>query len=371
MLTSHTLGIEEEFQTVNQQTGQLESSIEVLLAEGKPIFGNKLKAELIQSLVEITTDVCRDVSEVRKQLSEHRYQLSRLVQPRGLALISSGTHPQAHWQDQEITQKERYIQQVAEFRDVMRNRIIFGLHIHVGVASKEIAIPLINQLRTWLPHLLALSSNSPFWAGRYTGIKSYRSVIWQNGTPRTGIPDIFPSLQAFERYVHDLTATGYIVTGRDLWWDIRLNPAFSTIEFRICDMPATLHDTVALAGLCQALTAKLARLQRVNKAVPALPRDYIAENKWSSMRDGLDAEITDFTRGRRIKMRDSIHELLDFIDDVVDDLGSRREMNYIRTLLSSEHGTGADRQIAAYQRSNHVTDVVQMLIALTQQGTAG
>jgi carboxylate-amine ligase len=368
MLTSHTLGIEEEFQTVHQQTGQLQSSIEVLLEEGKPVFGDRIKADLIQSLVEITTDVCVDISDARRQLQEQRYLLSRLAQKKGLALISSGTHPQAHWLDQEITQKERYLRQVAEFHDLMRSRLIFGLHIHVGIASMNVAIPVINQLRTWLPHLLALSSNSPFWGGRYTGIKSYRSVAWLNGVPRTGMPELFPSLTAFEQYIQDLTTTGHIGSCRDLWWDIRPHPGFGTVEFRICDMPATLQDTVALAALCQALTARLAWLHRQGQTVSAFPRDYLAENKWSATRSGLDATITDFSNGRRLKMRDAIHELLDFVDDVVDDLGSRHEMDYLRTLINSSQGTGADRQIALYQQTGNIQDVIQMLIEQTMEG---
>jgi carboxylate-amine ligase len=278
-----------------------------------------------------------------------------------LALISAGTHPSALWQNQVRSPHERYAQLEEEFQDVARTILIFGLHVHIGVQNQEIAVALMNQLRTWLPHLLAISTDSPFWAGRLTGLKSYRSVVWKP-FPRSGIPEIFPSWCDFHSYVQTLIKTGCIGNGKRIWWDIRPHAFFNTIEFRICDLPATLDDTIAIAALCQALVAKLDWLYRHGLSTPMLSSHFIEENKWHVMRFGLDAEVLDFVQGRRLKMRESLHELLDFVDEVIDDLGSRGEMNYLRALLEDPRGTGADRQIALYEQTGGIDAVIQLLM---------
>jgi len=229
------------------------------------------------------------------------------------------------------------------------------------------AVTLMNQVRTWLPHLLAISTNSPFWAGRYTGLKSYRSAVWKP-FPRSRVPEVFPSWSDFDNYVQALIKTGCIDNGKRIWWDIRPHPFFSTIEFRVFDMPATIDDTIAIAALCQALVAKLTWLNKNNLWAPMLSCHFIEENKWHAMRSGLDAEIIDFAQGRRLSMRDSISELLDFVNDVIDDLGSRQEMNYMRKLLEDPRGTGADRQLEVYQETGSMNAVIEFLIQQTIQG---
>ena len=236
--------------------------------------------------------------------------------------------------------------------------VIYGLHIHVGVDSKELAVLLMNQLRTWLPHLLALSSNSPFWQGRNTGLKSYRTALWKP-IPYSGVPEIIPSWSHFERYVDDLTSMGCIESAKDICWDIRPHTLFRTIEFRICDMPGTMQDTLALAALCQALVMKLTLLHEHKREFSVPPRDYVEVNKWAAMRYGLDADVIDFAHRRRIPMRDSIHALLDFVADVVPELGCEDEMYYLRMLL------GADRQIAIYQQSGDINQVTRFLMQRT------
>lgn len=362
-----TLGIEEEFQMVDKHTGQLASHIHTILEKGTPLLGESIKAEMLQSTVELVTDVCPTIFAARQEVQRLRSMLGRLVDEEGLALISSGTHPSAHWQDQIRTRNERYEVLEEEYQDVGRSILIFGLHVHVGIADRELLIPLMNQLRTWLPHLLAISSNSPFWAGRYTGMKSQRSVVWKR-FPRSGVPDIFTSTADFDAYVHQLVRTGCIDNGKRIWWDIRPHVFFNTLEFRICDMPATLDDTIAIAALCQALVAKLTFMHQHNITTHILPRHFIDENKWRAMRYGLDAEIVDFVQARTLSMRDSIHQLLDFVDDVVDDLGSRREINYLHGLMEDSRGTGADRQIAIYNKTGSTHAVTQFLIQQTMQG---
>jgi glutamate---cysteine ligase / carboxylate-amine ligase len=254
-----------------------------------------------------------------------------------------------------------------EYQDIGRSILIFGLHVHVAVPDKELQIKIMNQVRAWLPHLLALSSNSPFWQGRQTGIKSYRAVVWKR-FPRSGMPDVFDSRHHFDRYVQDLVEMEAIDNGKKIWWDIRPHAFFDTLEFRICDMPSTLEDTLGIVALCQALIAKLAYLNERDKSVPTLRRDYIEENKWRAMRYGLDAQVLDFASMRRLSMRDSLRETLDFVDDMVDDLGSRREINYLRALLDDPRGTGADRQIALYQESSDLQKVNKFLIERTMEG---
>src|SRR6266568_68456 len=367
MATAYTIGIEEEFQLVDGQTGQLSPGIQTILARGHAIFGEQIKAEMLQPTVELISDILPDIATARKEMQALRRRLACLVQEEGLALISAGTHPTALWQNQLRTPSDRYAQLEEELQDVARSILIFGLHVHVGVENQEMAVTLMNQLRTWLPHLLALSSNSPFWAGRLTGLKSYRSAVWKP-FPRSGIPEVFPSWSDFNSYVQALIKTDCIDNGKKIWWDIRPHPFFSTIEFRICDMPATLDDTIAIAALCQALVAKLIWLNKRGLRTQALSSHFIEENKWRVIHLGLDAEVIDFVKERRLSMRESLSELLDFVNDVVDDLGSRREINYLRSLLEDPRGTGADRQIAIYQQTGSLDAVIRLLMQQTIQG---
>ncbi|HEX6481246.1 MAG TPA: carboxylate-amine ligase [Ktedonobacteraceae bacterium] len=367
MPSRFTLGIEEEFQLVKRQTGELCSCVNSILEKGTPYFEEKIKPEMLQSTIELISNVLPDMATARKNLYTQRALLARLVEQEGLALISAGTHPTAYWRDQERTEKDRYAELEEEFQDVGRSILIFGLHVHVGVEDKELAVMLMNQLRMWFPHLLAISSNSPFWNGHCTGLKSYRSVVWKR-FPRSGLPEVMSSRAVFDRYVQDLIDMGCIDNAKKIWWDMRPHPFFDTVEFRVCDMPGTIEDTLAIAALSQALVAKLVWLHEHNMLVHTLPRDYIEENKWRAMRYGLDAEIIDFVHRRRLPIRNAIHELLDFVEDVVDVLGSRHEMNYLRALLDSPDGTGADRQIATYQKNKDVDEVLALLMEQTMQG---
>ena len=362
-----TLGIEEEFQLVDKRTLELCSSVNSILEKGTPYLAENIKPELTQSTIELISDICPDIAAARKELYTRRALLTRLVDEEGLALVSAGTHPSSLWTEQETTEKERYEELEAEFQEIIRSNIIFGMHVHVAVEGKDLAVKLMNQARTWLPHLLAISTNSPFWDGHNTGIKSYRSALWKR-IPRSGMPGIIGSWREFDDYVQALVEHGCIDNGKKIWWDMRPHPFFDTVEFRVCDMPATIEDTLALAALSQALIAKLTWCHEHNVDVPVLTRDYLDENKWRAMRYGLDAEYIDFVGRRRLPMRDAIHETLDFVDEVVDDLGSRAEMTYLRALMSSPKGTGADRQIAVFEQTQDTSKVVELLIEQTLQG---
>lgn len=362
-----TLGIEEEFQMVERETGQLSSRIHDILPKALPLLGEHVKAEVQQSTIELVSDVMPNVAVARRQMGDLRACLARILAEEGLALISGGTHPYALWHEQKTTVSERYADLEEEFQDVSRSILVYGLHIHVGIDNPELAIAVMNQVRSWLPHLLALSSNSPFWEGRLTGLKSYRSVVWRR-IFRSGIPETFPSRHDFDQYVQSLVQAGNIDDGRRVWWDIRPHALYPTLEFRICDMPATLDDTIALAALCQALVAKLTWLHNHHLTMHIQPRYFIEEHKWYASRYGLDARIFDFVQGRHLTMRESIGELLDLVDDVLDDLGCRREILYLRALLSSPSGTGADRQISLYQQTGNLDNIIRYLMQQTMRG---
>ncbi len=365
-----TIGIEEEFQLVDRRSGELAPAFHNILEKGRPIFGEKLKPEIQQVVAELVSDIYPDMAAARVETPKMRAQLAAIAREQGLPLLSAGTHPGACWREEMGAGYERYADLVRELRELRRSTLIFGLHIHIGIEDREMAIVLMNQLRAWLPHMLALSANSPFWAGRYTGMRSYRAIAWK-AFPRSGVPEQFNSRRDYDASIATLVESGCIDSARSLWWDIRPHPIYPTLEFRVFDMPATVEVTLALAALCQALVAKLASCYRRNLCVPIIPRHLIEENKWRAMRDGLDAEIVDFARNRRLSMRDAIAELLDFIDDVLDDLGSHQEMDTLRSLLDDPRGTGADRQIALYQEKGSVEAVTKMLMEQTLEGVPG
>jgi glutamate---cysteine ligase / carboxylate-amine ligase len=356
-----TIGVEEEYQIVDA-SGELRSHIDTLLAAATPKLGDKVKREMMQSVVEVGTTICADVGEAREQLGEMRRTLSDLLAPEGLRLACAGTHPTSRWEEQQITDHDRYKVLEEELQDVVRALVIFGLHVHVAIPSPELRIEVLNEARYFLPHLLALSTSSPFWMGRNTGLKSYRSVIWSN-FPRTGIPPDLASYDEYENYVELLVRTGSIDNGKKIWWDLRAHPSFPTLEFRVCDMPTRLDETICLAALMQAICAKLLRLREQNlgfrKYMPAL----IAENKWRAIRYGIDGRLIDFGKQKEVPMRDLALELLEFVDDVVDDLGSRKAVEYVRTILAE--GTSADRQLKVFEQTGDVRRVVDLLVTET------
>src|SRR6185312_12368299 len=238
-----------------------------------------------------------------------------------LAVAAAGTHPFSTWMDQVISPGERYENIVEELQQLARSLLIFGLHIHVAAPDRTSTIELLNEARYFLPHLLALSTSSPFWQGRDTGLKSYRTTVFRR-FPRSGIPDQFNSWSEYEEYLETLVQLHCIDNAKKVWWDLRPHPTFGTLEFRVCDVPTSPRATIALAALAQAIVVKLHRLRR---------RNLVEENKWRAARYGIDGRLIDFGRRTEVPMRDLALELLDFVDDVVDDLGSRKTLEYIRT----------------------------------------
>src|SRR5262249_30623993 len=240
-----TLGIEEEFQIIDPETRELRSHIQEILAAGRIVLQERVKAELHQSIVELGTEICSDARDARRQVVNLRSELAKLAGQHGLQIGSAGTHPFSHWMDQLITVHERYATIVKDAQQIARACLIFGLHVHVGIPDREEGIDIMNQARYFLPHLYALSVNSPFWLGQNTGLKAYLHMVGER-LPRTGIPDAFESLSEYEDYVKLLVSTNCIDNAKKIWWDVRLHPFFDTIEFRICDAQSRVDDTIAL-----------------------------------------------------------------------------------------------------------------------------
>jgi carboxylate-amine ligase len=364
MFDQFTLGIEEEFQIVDPQTRELRSHVSEFLEEGKMILGEQIKPEMIQSMIEVGTGVCKNIQEARADITRLRSIISGLAGKTGLAIVAASTHPFSHWQDQKIYDDERYALLVQELQNVARSLLIFGLHVHVGVADLDRRIHIMNAARYFLPHVLALTTSSPFWMGHNTGLKSYRSEVFKQ-FPRTDIPDHFDSYGSFQRYVDLLVRTGCINDGKKIWWDLRPHPIFPTLEFRICDIPTRVDDTVAIAALFQAIVAKLTKLIEKNLGFRLYRRMLIQENKWRAVRWGIDGKMIDFGKQKEVPTRDLILELLDFVDDVVDELDSRKEIEHIHTIL--ERKTSAEEQLRVYGETKDLKAVVDRLIELTME----
>jgi glutamate---cysteine ligase / carboxylate-amine ligase len=368
MRPSFTIGIEEEYQTIDPASRDLRSHIQAeILEKGKVLMQEKVKAELHQAVVEVGTAVCKNIKEAKAEVKKLRYDMIKLARDNGLQLASAATHPFADWRVQEITPDERYKNIVEDMQLVARANLIFGLHVHIGVEDRETAIHMMNHARYFLPHILALSTNSPFWLGMNTGLKSYRCKVFDK-FPRTNLPDYFPSWGEYDNFIKLLIKTNCIDNAKKIWWDIRPHPFFNTLEFRICDIPMRVDETIALAALIQATIAKLYKLYAANQGFRLYRRALLMENKWRAARYGLNGKLIDFGKQKEVPARDLIHEYLEFVDDVVDELDSREELNYIHKIL--EMGSGADRQLQVFQQTGDMKNVVDYIIQETEAGVA-
>jgi glutamate---cysteine ligase / carboxylate-amine ligase len=358
-----TVGVEEEFQIVDPQTWELRSHVSELLASSAQVLGDQIKGELHQSIVEVGTKICADVAELREEIFRIRRELSSAAERVGLCVAAAGTHPFSHWQDQAISPGVRYDGIIEELQQLARSLLIFGLHVHVAVPDRTSMIDLMNEVRYFLPHLLALSTSSPFWMGTNTGLKSYRTTVFRR-FPRTGVPSHFNSWSEYENYVRLLVDLHCIEDARKIWWDVRPHPTFGTLEFRVCDVPTKPEAAVMIAALCQAIVVKLHRLYARNLGFRQYRRTLIEENKWRAARWGLDGKLIDFGKREEVPMRQLALELLEFVDDVVDELGSRGDVDYVHTVL--REGTSADRQLAVYRQTNDLRAVVRHVVEETR-----
>ena len=353
-----TLGIEEEYMVVDPLTRELRSHEQKIVNEGQKVIKDKVKAEMHQAVVEVGTDVCANVDEAYKDVAFLRRTISDIAESFGFWVGAAGTHPFSHWQSQLITDHARYSEIVNELQEAARSNLIFGLHVHVGMADRNMANHIANSTRYFLPHIYALSTNSPFWEGRYTGYKSFRTKVFDK-FPRTGIPDAFESIEAYDSYVKLLVKTNCIDNAKKIWWDLRVHPFFNTVEFRICDVPMTVSETIAIAALFQAVCAKIYKLHSQNLNFIQYSRALLNENKWRASRYGIDGRLIDFGKEQEVGTRMLLNELLEFVDDVVDELGSRHAINYVSKML--DNGTGADRQLKVYEETNSLVSVVDYI----------
>src|SRR5438128_5970414 len=346
--TSRTIGIEEEYQIIDPQTRELKSYITQILEEGRLILREQVKPELHQAMVEVGSSVCQTPAELRTELVRLLRTIIELAAKNGLKIAAAGTHPFSSWLTQEITPQERYMGVKQDMQELAQRLLIFGTHVHIGIEDREFLIDAMNVVRYLLPHVLCLSTSSPFWMGRNTGLKSYRSIIFRN-FPRSGIPRTFQSWEDFAYLVETLVRANAIPDGTKIWWDVRPNWRYPTLEFRICDVCTRVDEAICVAAIFQAIIAKLWKLRRDNLTFRVYPTELIEENKWRAVRYGLDGKLLDLGKEIEVPARELIHELLDwFLRDVIDDLGIRNEINYAYKIL--EGGSSADRQVRTYEQ---------------------
>jgi len=360
-----TIGIEEEYQIIDPETRGLTSYIQEFLEQGRVVLQDQIKPELMQSQVEVGSHICHDLGQAREELRRLRRLVHEVAAANGLRVVAASTHPFSSWSTQEVSAGERYSKLEQDHGEVARRLLIFGMHVHIGIEDRELLIDVMNDSIYFLPHILAISTSSPFWHGRDTGLKSYRSVVFES-LPRSGLPPRFKSWVDYLDLVDTLIKTGCIDEPTKIWWDVRPHPNYPTLEFRICDICTRIEETLCVTGLLVALVAKLIRLRRSNLAWRSYRRQLINENKWRAVRFGLDGQFIDLGRKRQAPFRELAGELLSFLDDVLDEVGVRREVEYLETILAE--GNSADRQRAWYQESGSFETVIDRLAEETIAG---
>ena len=360
-----TIGVEEEFQIIDPATMELRSHVMQLVSAASPDIVEQVKHEMHQSIVETGSRICDSVGDLRIEMHRTRGELIAAAERSGLQIVAAGTHPFSSWIDQVISPGERYENIVEELQQLARSLLIFGMHVHVAMPDKQTTIDMMNMVRYFLPHLLALSTSSPFWMGRNTGLKSFRTTVFRR-FPRTGVPELFESWSAYENFVNLLVKLNSIDNGKKIWWDVRPHPTFGTLEFRMCDVTTKVEEAVAIAALTQAIVVKLHRLYTGNMSFRLYRRALIEENKWRAARYGIEGKLIDFGKEAEVPMRELATELLEFVDDVVDDLGSRSAVEYVHTIL--REGTSAERQLRVYQETGDLKAVVRHLVEETRGG---
>jgi carboxylate-amine ligase len=362
---SLTIGIEEEYQVIDPETRELASYItEILDSDQEEV--REFKPELHQSVVEVGSEVCQSVAQAREEVVRLRRLVSEKVAESGLRIAAAGTHPFSSWREQEITPLERYLGIYEDLRDIAKKNLIFGMHVHVGIEDREFLIDAMNVSRYFLPHILALSTSSPFWMGRNTGLKSYRTMTWR-AFPRTGIPREFSSWGEFEYMVETLVRAGSIPDGTKIWWDVRPHWVYPTLEFRLTDICTRVDEVMCIAAIFQAIVAKLWKLRRDNMTFRLYPAELIAENKWRAARYGVEGKLIDFGKQAELPAGDLIREMIEwFLDDVLDELGSRKEVEYAYRIL--EEGSSAERQLRVFEETGDLKAVVDSIIAETAEG---
>lgn len=355
-----TIGVEEEFQIVDPETFELTNAFESFSQAATSLVKVRLERELIESEVEIFTAICSDIRQLRQEITLNRQILKDLALKNGLRLAAAGAHPFSHWQNQQITNNRYYQRLLRNFQWVLRQNNSFGHHVHIGINDPEKAIRVANAIRSYLPHLLALSTNSPFWQGMETGLKSTRAQILNRSFLRKGIPPIFKSWKDYIDLENLLREAHSIQERGEIWWDVRPHRVYGTIEVRICDVQISVEESVALTALIQVLVAKLCRLYEEGQELVEEPKELIDENKWRALRYGIGGNLIDFQRRKEVKTKDAIKALLEFVAETAQDLGGNKELAFVGKMLSQ--GTGADRQLKIYYQTGNLMKVMEYLV---------
>ena len=362
----YTLGVEEEYMLLDGETFDLVQHIDSVLAA---VSGHELEArinaELMQSVLEIATPVCRTPIDVEEQLRKIRAYVSEIAHADGMRVGSAGTHPFSLFERQRITARDRYRNLVDQLQYVARRELIFGMHVHVAVDDAEKAIQVVNGLLAHLPQLLALSASSPFWRGEPTGLSSSRQMVFA-AFPRSGPPPRFKDYSDYAAVVGQLEKTGCIADYTHIWWDIRLHPRLGTIEIRICDATTRIEDVVALTAYCQALVKHYCEAHERGEEIPSYHRILTTENKWLAARYGLEAPLMDLATGRRnrVPVAQLIRRTLKQLQPHARELGSERELEGIADILV--RGNGADRQLRVFNANRDIVEVVREIANATE-----
>ncbi len=369
-----TVGIEEEYLLIDPETRNLIAEAPpTMMSECEALLEGQVTPEFLQCQIEIGTQVCETLNDARDDLSRLRRTVSKVARNHGLEIIAASTHPFAVWGEQKRTEKERYAVIAQDLQEVVRRLMISGMHIHVGIEEEDLRVDLMGQIAYVLPHLLALSTSSPFWQGHQTGLKSYRIAVW-NELPRTGLPEQFESFAEFQRHVDVMVQAGLIEDGTKLWWDIRPSVRFPTVEVRICDICTRLDDTICIAALYRCWLRMLYRLRRNNQRWRKYSNMLVNENRWRAQRYGIDQGLVDFGRGELVPYPELLEEMLVLIREDAQFFGCVAEVEHARAIL--DRGTSAHWQVKTYEEalSNGASQdealkaVVDMLVRETMHG---
>jgi carboxylate-amine ligase len=362
-----TVGVEEEFQIVDRKAMSLIAGYEQIAETAHKLFPSRIKDELYQCFLECTTDICPNIETVSAQTMSLRATLAKIAQQHGMALIAAATHPRDMWFEHQLPDTPRYDHLIAALQSVVRSRMIFGLHVHIGIQDADVRIAIMNQARTYLPHILALSANSPFWMGRNTGWLAYRTMIW-GPPPWVGIPDAFANAAEYSQFHRRLFNSDIVKHSFHIWWDIKPHEIYPTLEFRIADMPLYHADMIAIVALVQALVKKLLWLNKHKQSLSVLPTALINENKWRAARWGLRGFMRDWDRESEIATVDALNELLAWVREVADEIGVSRYLAHIQSMLEPGYLCGAELQLQTFERHQSIDAVISMLMLETLRG---
>jgi glutamate---cysteine ligase / carboxylate-amine ligase len=346
---SFTVGVEEEYLLVDRKTRNLVNDPpDTMLADCEELLKKLVRPEFLKSQIEVGTRVCQTVRQARDDLTLLRGAVAEVADRHGMAPIAASTHPFSVWESQKHTDKERYRILARDMQAAARRLLICGMHVHVGIEDAELRIDLMNQVGYFLPHLLALSTSSPFWKGEDTGLMSYRISVF-DGLPRTGLPEHFTSFKEYQRHVDLLVEAGVIKDASMLWWDVRPSAKFPTLEMRITDVCPRLDDAICIVALFVCVLRMLYRLSQRNQRWRIYATMMINENRWRAQRYGSDEGLVDFAKGTVVPCADLVEELLDMIREDAEALECVKEVETARTI--AERGTGAHRQRAVFQHA--------------------